>query len=73
MIKETPEQKQQREAIEKIAKNIAALARSVEALIKGPLNRKALVTLLAASSGENKSTVDRVLVALQTLEKDWLK
>ncbi len=70
---ETPEQKASRETVEVIAKNISTLARSVASLISGPLNRKALIALLAHSSGQSKSTVDSVLMALQTLEKDWLK
>ncbi len=73
VTKETPEEKAMREATEKIAKNIAALARAVEALLKGPLNRRALITLLASSSGHSKSTVEQVLGALERLEKDWLK
>jgi len=58
--------------VEKIAKNISSLARSVESLLNGSLKRKALVILLAASSGQTKSAVEEVLKALENLEKDWL-
>lgn len=69
---ETPEEKQYREAVEKIATNISKLARAVESLLTGPLKRKAIVTLLASSSGHSKATVEQVLGALESLEKDWL-
>lgn len=69
---ETPEQKSQREAIEGIATNIAALAKSVASLIKGPLNKRALVILLASSSQVPQVKVEAVLKALVDLEKDWM-
>lgn len=69
---ETPEEKQYREATEKIASNIAKLARAVEGLLKGPIRRKALVILLAHSSGQTQKAVEEVLTALSTLERDWL-
>ena len=71
-IIETEEQKRNREVVESIAKNIASLARSVSSLINGPLKKRALVTLLASSAGMSKSEVDKVLTALEDLEKDWL-
>lgn len=67
------EQKKQREAIQVIANSIAALARSVASLLNGPLNRRALLVLLASSSGRSQREVDAILVALMDLEKDWLK
>ncbi len=70
---ETMEQKENRELVEKIALNISALAKSVKSLINGPLNRKALVILLASSSGLYQNQVEAVLSALENLEKDWLK
>lgn len=69
---ETPEQKQYREAVESIAKNIGALARAVQSLVRGPLKRKALLVLLSSASGEPQKTVDAVLKALEDLEKDWI-
>ena len=70
---ETDEAKNSRETVESIARNISALAKSVSALLSGPLNRKALVILLASSSGMSRGTVDDVLMALVNFEKDWLK
>lgn len=69
---ETEEQKQQREIIERIAGNIGALAKAVKALLGGQLKKKALVVLLAASSGLPKNKVEQVLKALEDLEADWL-
>lgn len=69
---ETPEQKQYRETVEKIANNIAALAKAVDALLHGPLKRKALLVLLANSSGQTQGAVDAVLKALSDMQKDWL-
>ena len=71
-LDETPEQKAYRETVEKIAGNIANLAKSVAGLLNGPLKRRALITLLASSSGQNKYTVEKILTALEDLEKDWL-
>jgi hypothetical protein len=70
---ESPEEKQYRENVEAIAKNIGVLARAVGQLLDGPLNKKALVILLAQSSGQSQKAVTEVLDALQSLEKDWLK
>jgi spore germination protein GerM len=70
--KETPEEKAYREVVEKIAGNISTLARAVNALLKGPLKRKALVVLLASSARLPQTTVDQVLKALEDLEGDWL-
>jgi hypothetical protein len=49
------------------------LARAVGQLLDGPLNKRALVILLAQSSGQSQKAVTEVLDALQSLEKDWLK
>jgi hypothetical protein len=70
---ETPEEKKERETAENIAESLEKLSRSVEALLKGPLNRKALHILLAAASGMSRSEVERVLTALENLRKDYLK
>lgn len=70
---ETPEEKQDRETVEGIAKNLERLANSVASLLRGPLNRKALVTLLARSSKLPPAQVGNVLDSLENLKKDWLK
>lgn len=72
---ETEEEKRSREAIEttqRIASNIASLAKAVSSLLNGPLKKKALVTLLAASSDQSKATVEQVLKAIEDMESDWL-
>ncbi len=69
---ETPEEKAKREQLETIATNISELAESVRSLLKGPLNRKALLVLLASSTSLPQRTVSEVLSALENLEKDWL-
>ncbi len=71
-IPETEEQKRNRETVESIARNIASLARSVQSLLNGPLKRRALVILLASSSGESQRVVESILAALNNLEADWL-
>lgn len=70
--KETPEEQAYREVVEKIAGNIASLAKAVNSLLKGPLKKRALVILLAQSSGQKQNTVESILKALEDLEADWL-
>lgn len=72
-VVETEEQKRNREIVEAIAGNIASLAKAVTALLKGPLNKKAIRVLLAQSSGLSQERVGFVLAALENLEADWLK
>lgn len=69
---ETEEQRRNREIVESIAKNISTLARAVASLLNGPLKKKALVVLLAASSRLPQNKVEEVLKALEDLEADWL-
>lgn len=69
---ETPEQKAYRETVEKIAGNIASLAKAVSSLLNGPLKKRALVILLASSSGQSQRAVEDVLKALEAMEGDWL-
>lgn len=69
---ETPEQKAYREMVEKIAGNIATLSKAVVAMLNGPLKKKAIVRLLASSSGHPIQTVEQVIGALETMEADWL-
>ena len=71
-IAETEEQRKYRELVESIAGNIAALAKAVGALLNGPLKKRALVILLASSSGQSQKNVDDVLKALETMQADWL-
>lgn len=68
----TIEEKEYREIVEKIAGNIAMLAKAVNSLMNGPLKRKALIILLAQSSGESQRSVEAILKALETMEADWL-
>ena len=72
IVTETPAQKAYREMVEKIAGNIAALAKAVSSLLNGPLKKRALVILLASSARMSQADVEKVLKALEELEKDWL-
>lgn len=72
-IIETPQHKQDHEMIQAIAANLSALARAVNLLMAGPLKKKALLILLASSSGQSQASVDKVITALADMEKDWLK
>ena len=69
---ETQEAREYRETVERIAGNIAALAKAVESLLNGPLKRKALVILLASSACQPQRVVEDVLKALENLRGDWL-
>jgi hypothetical protein len=71
-VLETPEQKSYRETVEQIAGNIKNLAIAVDRLLNGPLKKRALVVLLASSSGQSQKTVDLVLQSLSNLHSDWL-
>lgn len=55
-----------------IADSISSLAKAVAKLLKGPLNKKALVVLLANSSKISQKQVGRVLASLEEIERDWL-
>ncbi len=70
---ETAEEKQYRELVEKIAGNIASLAKAVKSLMNGPLKKRALIVLLASSAKLPQTTVEAVLKALEDLESDWLQ
>lgn len=71
-VVETPEQKAYREMVEKIAGNIGALAKAVSSLLNGPLKKRALVILLASSSGQTQRVVEDILKALEEMESEWL-
>lgn len=72
-VAETPEEKKARETVETIATEIAKLSRQVSALLSGRLNRKAVVLLLVASSGQTQATINIVLDAISGLEEKYLK
>lgn len=69
---ETEQEKKYRELVETIAGNIAGLAKAVAALMNGPLKKKALVILLAHSSGQSQNAVESILKALSEMESNWL-
>ncbi len=69
---ETPEQKQQREMTESIARNLEALAKNVSALINGPLKKKTILILLAHSTGLPQEEISTEFSQLQALPKDFL-
>ncbi len=71
-IIESEEDKKYRQTVDTIASNIMRLTQPVQAMINGPLKRRALVVLLASSSGETQRSVESVLKALEDLHKDWL-
>lgn len=71
-IIETEEQRRNREIIESIAGNISSLCHAVKKLLNGPLNRRALVVLLAQSSQLPQNKVEQVLKAIENLDSDWL-
>ncbi len=72
-VKETPEEEKNRLMVEQIAGNIASLSKAVSALLNGQLKKRAIVLLLANSTGMSQSAVENVLKALENLETDWLK
>lgn len=58
---------------EVIAQAIVDIAAGMKKLNGTRLTRKAIVTLLHASSGVNKGTIEIVLNNLELLERTWLK
>ena len=70
---ETTEEKEARENIKNIAENISKLSLAVEALLGGRLKKKAILLLLANSSGEPQYRVEKILDAISTLGKVYLK
>jgi len=69
---ESEEEKKNREMVEDIATNVAKLSRQISELLNGRLKRKAILILLAASTGLPKSHIDAVLNAISDMEKDYL-
>lgn len=72
-IIESEEEKKARETIEEIASNIAALSRSVTALLSGRLREDTIVTLLVHSTKIPKWHIEKVLAALANMERVHLK
>lgn len=74
MIKKQESQEDivKRQTVSAIARNISELAQSVQSLLTGPLKKKTIVTLLSHSAGLSRHDTERVLTALEDLEKDWL-
>ena len=71
--KETKVEQEAREVIEKIANNIAALSQAVQSLLDGRLKKKALLVLLAHSSGKPQYVVENILDTIADLGKTYLK
>lgn len=71
-VQESPDDKQYRENVEDIACNIAKLSRQVNMLLTGRLKRKAVIILLANSSGYSKTIIDDVLKAIEGMEAEYL-
>jgi hypothetical protein len=59
--------------IEIIEQAIVDIAAGMKKLHSTRLTRKAIVTLLHASSGVNKGTIEIVLNNLELMEHTWLK
>ncbi len=70
---ESEQERKYRETVEQVAGNIAMLAKAVSSFLNGPLKKKALIILLAHSSGQSQNAVEAILKALQELDKDWLQ
>lgn len=70
---ETDEQRQQREDIELIAQNIQKISEAVASLFAGSLNKKALLVLLAHSSGYPQYQIEAILNSASELGKTYLK
>lgn len=56
---------------ETLAAAIVTISEGVTALLKSGLNRKAIVILLAASTGVTRQNINAVLDGLATLKKDY--
>jgi hypothetical protein len=59
--------------VEIIEQSIVEIADGMKRLNSTRLTRKAIVTLLHASSGVNKGTIEIVLNNLELIEHTWLK
>lgn len=68
VVPETPER-----TAEVIAEDIAKIAEGVRKLRAGRLNDRALIILLANSTGLGHATITLVLDGLATLDKKFLK
>jgi hypothetical protein len=70
IVPENPDEPMPVEIIEQAIVDIAA---GMKKLNSTRLTRKAIVTLLHASSNVNKGTIEVVLNNLEDLERNWLK
>lgn len=70
--RETEAEKQARETVQTIAETITNLADAVRGLSKGPLNKKALIVLLAHASQRSQAEVKNMLDAIESLDKNYL-
>lgn len=61
------------ELYEDIARNIQQLSLGVSKLLKGTLNRKAILVLLSYSTKMGQRDVDCVLKAIENLERDFTR
>jgi len=71
--KETDDEKKERELVEEIASNIAAMSRSVKSLLGGRLKEQTIYILLAQASHLSRSQVENVLKAASNMEDRFLK
>lgn len=60
-------------AMEEIAEGIKQLSAGMHAVAKGRLKEKALLVLLSHASGLPQGTVQKVVTAMQQLEKTYLQ
>ena len=70
---ETEEERKARETIETIAESIKTLANSVRAFMGGKLNKRAILVLLANATRMQQQEVEKVLEAVENLDKTFLK
>lgn len=56
-----------------LADSIIQIAKAAKLVTMGPLTRNCLATLIKDKTSISKENINRVLDALNDLEKDWLK
>lgn len=69
----TDVEKKQQETVDNIADAITRLSDSVYPLLNGKVKRKTLVVLLAWTSGVPQYQIEKVLEAMENMQKDHLK
>lgn len=70
---ESPEEKKARETVDTIAETIAKLSRQVSAILEGRMKRESIIVLLVHSTRLGYGVVDKVLTAIEGMEKKHLK